>query len=78
MMSRGAVLGPVLERFGSEEWKFRGPKNEQKSDIFGKCLVLGHDSERFGSEVWKLRGPKLVPTSSGASGHLPCGCNLVI
>ena len=34
---RGAVWGPDLERFGSEEWKLRGPKNEQNSDFLGKC-----------------------------------------
>ena len=48
--------------------------------MMSRGAVWGPDLERFGSEEWKLRGPKQVPTSceSGASGHLPCGCNLVM
>ena len=51
MMSRGAVLVPVLERFGSEEWKFRGPKNEQKSDIF-------LENVRFWVKILNVSGAK--------------------
>ena len=57
VMSRGAVWGSDLERFGSE-----GLKNEQKSDTFWETLgFVGQDSVRFGREEWKLMDPKLVP-----------------
>ena len=66
--------------FARETFKIRSRKGTRKWTIL---RFWGPDFESFTSDIWRIRVPnvrhKLTwAADDGPSGHLPCGCNLVI